>query len=1125
MSMLRIISSLLFISIAAYASGERRSLYETDLFPNEIVAVSTTFKGIPNIAGVACGYYNSAEGVFASSFTTSKIYFVATNTNCEKSNTCSAVTVAGSTVDELNDGNFDSASFSDPSRMVYLHDLQMLYVTDRANGLIRFLNLATKVVGTVKYASGAKVYVVGGSIANNNPEIDIKRSGDYLYISDSRYVYNMTGVDGSLSSVNNNAKLSRYDLLTTWQKANSYDISTVKVFISSIAINEVEGCMYVAYTFSRSAIIKMPIQLSSSSDIVKMITDDVVYSIPQSYPIPRNGLLSSATVSGFSLVTFPMNMYYDSNDNVLYWVESYAHLAAGTVSGALGAIAVRRLRFGVSDGTVDYLAGNVGSFQRILGRSTGYVDGKDNVAVFSYPVSIAFKGSTASSGMGPLMYIADYTNSAIRKVHSYINTPTPSLQPTISKTPTVKPSVSRPPSCTPSVVPSSWPSPGPSDPPTLDPSSFPTPAPVPVPSSEPTLQPSISFSPTDNMSPTVSPTMLNGDCLEIYLVDKFGDGWSGAQLSVNHSGYSSLPPKPKSKPKDKPKSKDKPKPISYDLFSSNVFSPSYDSNPMTFDICASVDEDKVWQRGLYHFGIVAASAGDIENSWEIYWRVTIRSSGASFVGNVNTEMEFKFGPSGVFDPVPSKIEKLAPPEKCRQCRRPPPKSKPKPGPKVPFVLFDSTGSGWWSSSGTGVTYSISDNSKTVLLRSGSMCGGALRDNCEEELADGDYYFRVGGGDGSVDIDSVSWSFCGVKSVAMNELSFAVVGGECVPGALRTSKMISTLDEKSSVSIQGELLIENLFSDSLSVQDVRVLESGIAEAAGVDSDHVSVLSYCFTQSGVFCSGFTRKLKEGNLVAGDIATVSSDSDKRHLGTTFVVDVVFEITVVAEEYGVRGANYHEALDLITGHSTSMLASLTASSIQGSVRSESVAWSQGQSGRSSPLAYARVAQYLSEEEFSIKYSYVPHQQDADEPLAEEGSLAPAVIVIVDESLAQEALVLIPLMVVLGVLVSLFMYSRRKRGEEDSSAASDVPIMGSGVDLESDISYQVSQSNSGFYHHSTNTEDINLDENLDSDIHMHARSVVLENCVDSTVARERFRPNVSSSTHSSNVEDVRSLD
>jgi len=509
---------LIFIHIVLCDSHmESRSLYDLNLPDNKIVNVSTVANGLSTPVGIASGYYLGSEGIFFSSFSNSDINFITTNRVCEETGSCTVTKVAGTGASGVSDGSLSQATFADPSRMIYLEDLKRLVLTDRSNGFIRYIDFVSSTVGTMKTSTGSKLTLLGSAVSDNNPELDIKQYGEYFYVSDSQSVYNITGSDGTLSGSFSAAVMTRYRALKTWQQANDYDISTAKIFISSIAVNTRTEELYVAYTFSRSAIVRMPLRCQSSSEVSVYVSDGVKYNIPQTYPRPRNGNLNSAKVMGFSLVTFPMHMEYDGDDNVLYWVEVYSHLSSGTSVGALGAVAVRRLQLDTLE--VDYYAGNEGSFRSIIGRSTGYKDGFSNKAQFSYPVTLSFYSSTGKLGTGPQLYVADYGNSAIRRVSTWVDTPSPTLAPTISQRPTVAPTVSHRPTSSPTVAPTIRPTSPPSLFPTVAPSSSsptssaPTSSPTPLPSAEPTLAPTVSHAPTLQMAPTSIPTALNGDCL------------------------------------------------------------------------------------------------------------------------------------------------------------------------------------------------------------------------------------------------------------------------------------------------------------------------------------------------------------------------------------------------------------------------------------------------------------------------------------------------------------------------------------------------------------------------------------------------------------------------------------
>jgi hypothetical protein len=513
---------VLVLAIAATAAlfaEEITVQYDLNLPDYKLVNVTTISRGLSTPIGVELGTYQGQNGLFVTSFSESNIRFIPTTISCENAGNCQSVVVAGSGASGVTDGAFLSASFFDPSRILFVEELNVLVVTDRSSGYVRYLSFDDGQVHTMRTTEyGLPVVLVGNAVSDSFPEMDVKRLGNYFYLSDTRNVYNVTGADGTLRGALDNGILSPYSALKKWQLANDYDISTKKVYISSIEVDSKRQLLYVAYTFTRSAIVQMPVNCHGISDITIFSTDGVAYNIPQTYPKPRNGNIFSSPIAGYALFTFPMAMHYDSGDDVLYWTEAYAHLATGSLSGALGALAVRRVKFSTYE--VDYYAGDVGTFRAVVGKTVGFKDGPVDKAIFRLPTAIAFYSNVGTWGTGPLMYICDNGNSAIRKVATVVGTKAPTQVPTTSMKPTFKPTISLPPTlpptCSPTVAPSLIPTGSPTTPlPSSTPSSSPpTVSPTTLPTGIPTSQPSISHAPTIFHAPTGSPTELDGDCLE-----------------------------------------------------------------------------------------------------------------------------------------------------------------------------------------------------------------------------------------------------------------------------------------------------------------------------------------------------------------------------------------------------------------------------------------------------------------------------------------------------------------------------------------------------------------------------------------------------------------------------------
>jgi hypothetical protein len=704
------------------------------------------------------------------------------------------------------------------------------------------------------------------------------------------------------------------------------------------------------------------------------------------------------------------------------------------------------------------------------------------------------------------MYICDYGNSAIRRISTVVNTKAPTLAPSVSIRPTPAPSTSMRPTPSPSVSPTPRPSAVPTTEPTVhaptqEPtSSSPTVSPTASPTAEPTQAPTISNMPTMALEPTSVPTMLNGDCLEITLFDEFGDGWGGLELTVNHTGKWKGPPgidytyvncsyangtivngsyandtlvkcTPVAQWKDAAgASKSKPKPHSkFDpnsYFSSKTLSPSLGQNPLVHRICASLDEYKHYQRGRYVLEIKHPKGEAIPNSWEIQWQVATKEGDYNnhIYGGLVSRVEFEFGDTGVFQLISADRRAIGA-DTCRRCEHPPPKPKPAANSHrlladvdddtsavesiypVPFVLHDSKGDGWFSSSGLGAKFSISDSSKTTQLSSGTICGDFLKEDCQTRLADGDYYFRVGGG-GDENRDQISWTFCGIHGKAMQQLSFAIMKGKCVPGHLSDAKdMIGTIEE-TKVTMRGEFVLSNVFAEDLNVMDTTAFETAIASLIHVKPVDVMVTEVCVTRGNKLCStgdddenGDSRRRAlvghEDSIPGRSLLSYVS----RSLSETYSLDVVFVAMMVTEDYDIQGSLYHDTVELFDKKKKYLDESFRKHEIQGEIR-----YSAATLG-SSALAFAKVERMVPLRATDFNYNF-KSTTAAPTPGPLSGEAAVVHTKVVDETVAQEELVLTPVVLVgatVLVLAGLVLWTRRK-GQEvvgEAEASKDEAVVG----------------------------------------------------------------------------------
>jgi hypothetical protein len=812
--------------------GERQLYIENDFTK---VWVSTSFVGISNPYGIARGKYEGFEGLFLSTYKPSKIFFMRTDNGCEAAGSCSLVGLIDSGFSGVLDGPFSSATVSDPSRMVYVErgGRRILFVMDRANGLIRCLDLDNKVVSTLRRAPGGSALAVSGSqLVDNQPELDIKVYGEFLYVSDTSSVYNITGTDGTLLGALTSAVMTRYSALKQWQILNDFErTSTRKVYVTSITINPVLESMYVSYTYQRHAIVEVKLRASSPSDVRIVTYDNKLWSPVTTVPRPANGNILNTPPAGFAWVTFPMHLHYDATDDVLYWTEVYAHFSTGTTLGALGAVAVRRLQFATNE--VDYFAGNVGTIRSTYGKVTGYQDGPADTAQFSYPVSMLFVSSTASVDGGPKLYVVDTQNAAVRMVQRETNTPVPSAAPTVSSAPT---------------APTFQPSADPSAEPSMAPSAAPTAA---------TAPPTISMAPTKFVAPTSAPTVFNGECLALNVQDSFGDGWSGAYVRADLPGSSV-----------------------------RTYTPST-SFPETFKVCGSFDRPET--AGLYSFSI----SSDAPNEWELRWSVTVPNSGLTYYGDAETSMVFEFNEDGFVFVVADKT----PPGniKCEPCR-----STSESKDEVVVNLHNDGRKSYFDETTGGTSFYIMDAPRNRLLEHGSVCGPAVKhQKCGALLPDGDYYFRLGGAL-STNRDDLWWTFCNQRGHAMQELSFAIIDGDCVPGALRDASLLLSTETKTQLSLSGNILLEKVTGPSLANRDKYAIEDALKglllSEAGIVAQDVVVSSACASANGDFCSSVP---KRGPSVITQ-------------GTS-TWDVSISVLLVAEANGADGTKHAQVMKLV--------------------------------------------------------------------------------------------------------------------------------------------------------------------------------------------------------------------
>lgn len=249
-------------------------------------------------------------------------------------------------------------------------------------------------------------------------------------------------------------------------------------------------------------------------------------------------------------------------------------------------------------------------------------------------------------------------------------------------------------------------------------------------------------------------------CVRLYLGDQFGDGWDGAYLEVQQPDGTS------------------------ERYEPDCAVP----NPFIVRFCP---KDPTLS-GMYKFSI--KDAPKAKYRWEILWKVWSEFDKRWINADHTSEIEF------YWDSVALALwergsKRLLPdhPVNCTECPpRPPAKPTPHgrkladpPTPAPTYELYSDTEWGylemsgtdfWFETDFTGVNYYISDLPGKRLITSGTSC--RLSGTCWQELPDGDYVLRIGGGLKNstqpwVTRYNYNWRFCNVQGLGQHELVFKV----------------------------------------------------------------------------------------------------------------------------------------------------------------------------------------------------------------------------------------------------------------------------------------------------------------------------------------------------------------
>lgn len=309
------------------------------------------------------------------------------------------------------------------------------------------------------------------------------------------------------------------------------------------------------------------------------------------------------------------------------------------------------------------------------------------------------------------------------------------------------------------------------------------------------------------------------------------------------------------------------------------------------------------------------------------------------------------------------------------------KSKPRYGPpavNLRVTMFDDRKIGWWQNDYMGASWYLADDRRTTLFQTGSLCGNnartqrkhddddfhskrgqggkkSLNGYCNLCLGDGTYSMRFSGDQKST---STAWDFCGVQGGYGQELTFHVKKGKCVADSLLGVEADCYGTVISTVVVRGVVNLLGLTSEFVDSSQYSFLPGILGDAVvGWDAKNIEVQSTTLTSRVL--SSTSRNLAE-----------------------FDVDVEFTASFESEtDYGVEGRMYSKVINLISALEESL-----ASKVSSEGFSVSLSQAAALTGALS-LEKVQSAELVSLELESITYDGVDTMQASTLPAVEESS------------------------------------------------------------------------------------------------------------------------------------------
>jgi hypothetical protein len=215
-------------------------------------------------------------------------------------------------------------------------------------------------------------------------------------------------------------------------------------------------------------------------------------------------------------------------------------------------------------------------------------------------------------------------------------------------------------------------------------------------------------------------------------------------------------------------------------------------------------------------------------------------------------------------------------------------SKPRYGPaavNLRVAMFDDAREGWWKQDYQGASWYLADDRRTSLFQTGSLCSDEskrskgkrvsskrLSGYCNLCLGDGTYSMRFSGDRTS---QSSSWDFCGVRGGYGQELTFHVKKGKCIADSLLGVEADCFGTVVSTVVVRGVVNLLGLTSEFVESSQYSILPGLLADSVvGWEAKNIEVQSATLTSRALVSTA--RSLAEFDVDVEFTASFESESD---------------------------------------------------------------------------------------------------------------------------------------------------------------------------------------------------------------------------------------------------------